>query len=645
MEGYIFKFINFFEGWKPRYAIVKDYKLEMGFKKDEPTKKVYSIINLKVVPKDKCEFILDLGSKKLQLKAYTEIERNGWVNYIKDKQLQYTLEGQLKNSNEKNLQINGYSELGVESDMRKPRKESANYYECSVQDSLLNIQKYILSMNGMLSNFHEYIYDGRSQDVELLKIYEQFILLRSNLNNSFEELANALPSDNEEKEDRNEDMEMQEKLRNSLHPINETPIKFEEVEKKRLGEAELKSKIYTPIKLSRLNSCNLLRTEILSRLFQYIISQPFELNSIVYDPRTSLNVSLKYRDDLPSIIIANVSNNDPFRYCVPLTNLQREVEPLQYYNLLDIAEQQKSSLMKMAYVCAYIVAEASINLNRILGPVESQMGETFQFVDNKLGFRAFAEQVSESISALTVESDRIFIFGNVSQSQTFSMLKGAIETKYSCQRNLLFIDRKLSKVNNHYILKRPNLLIKNIIFGNPQADLIGIVELKELNSKDCSAELKFVEGNSKQQSLVEGKIYGAKGDLEYQIRGSWKDEINLWDASGANQIANLWRIDITNKLSSSNSEGRYSITNYGYNLNYLPEVLKSSIISTDSRFNVTIRLLESNDIEEYKRLSSDSVASHKEFFIPKYFMSDNSDSELPVLYYPIVDFYRAKAFD
>lgn len=650
MEGYIFKFVNFFEGWKPRYAIIRDYKLEMGFKKDEPAKKVYSLINLKVISKDKCEFILDFGSKiKLELRTYTEIERNGWVNYIKDKQLQYALESRLLQSStdkrRKSSTFNdNYSQFGFDSDFQNPDKGSLSIFENQFQDSVQVICKNILTLNGTLSLFHEYIYNGRSDDTDLLRIYEQLIVLRLNLQNSMEDLITTIPRDILEKEKKKSEREMDEKPRESMLPLIKKSSHDEE-KRISLSPAKKVNKIYTPVKLSRLSSSNLLRTEILNRIFEYVIKQPFELNSVSYYPRTSLEVCLKYRDDLTNVLVSNISDQDPFCYYVPLSSLQREIEPFQYFGLLDMAEQQNSSTRKMAYICAFVIAEASINLNRILDPIEANIGETYQFEDKKLGFRAFLEQVSHTEKALMIESENLFLFGNINQIRTFSILKGAIETKYSSQRNLLFIDRKLSKIKNHYLLKRPNLIIKNLIFGSPQADLIGILEIKEFINQDCRAELKFIEGNSKQQSYVEGKIFNSNGEVEFQIKGSWKDKIDLWDANGTNQILNLWRIGIDHKSSASKKDGSYSITEYGCNLNYFPKEVNNSILASDSRFNMKVKCLERNDIEEYRRLSKESMIRSSEVCFPKYFNSDDNDSGLPLLYFPVIDFYRSKAFD
>lgn len=665
MEGYLFKLVNFFEGWKPRYAIIKGYRMEMGLKKEDTAKKIYNLITLKVVPKDKCEFTLDLGAKKLQLKAYTEVERNAWVNSIKDKQLQYTLESQQGNIKDENnwemISERGSISVNNLQNKRLSRESVGGLVkDSSLQDSLYFLQKYILSMNGTLNSFHEYIYNKQIQDPEILKIYEQLILLKSNLRNTMEDLISSIPSEILEKSDfeinGSSSQERYEKEINlkkresnvSMLSSNTNEISlFRNLQEDTDNLSPLKSKtqIYTSIKLSRLNSSTIMDQELLSKIYKYATEQSFLLDSKKYEVRASIKTELKYPDDFSNKLVSvATSEKEVYQYREPLTNLQKEAESLQFYYLLDLAHQQKTNWLKMAYVCAFIVAEASLNINRILKPVEADLGETYQVVDDIQSFRFFAEQVSisPSTSALTVESERIFIFGSSNFSQTFSLLKGQIEHKFNCNKNLLFLDRKQGRVDNHYLLKKPNFLVKNLIFGRPTTDLIGSLEIKDFLNQDVTALLDFNEGNNRRNSSVEGTIMGPNGKIEYIIRGTWKEEINLYDASGINLIHNLWKMSSSQQINNMTNEGAYSLSSYGCNLNNLPIEMNTEILPTDSRFNQKARALENNDIEKYKELTIDvaKLKSKGDLYSPNYFESVNIiDTSI---YFPKRDYYRQK---
>lgn len=82
MEGYIYKWTNIISGFKPRYALIKDGKLELSAFKDDPSKKIYDLSNCTLLEEKKNHFSIEIKEKKISFKTYSEYEKTEWIKAI-----------------------------------------------------------------------------------------------------------------------------------------------------------------------------------------------------------------------------------------------------------------------------------------------------------------------------------------------------------------------------------------------------------------------------------------------------------------------------------------------------------------------------------------------------------------------------------
>lgn len=70
MEGYVFKWVNFIKGWKPRYMVLEQESLSYSKNKNEvPKKKKMNLRDIKITDeKKKKHFLIEFQEKKIYFK-------------------------------------------------------------------------------------------------------------------------------------------------------------------------------------------------------------------------------------------------------------------------------------------------------------------------------------------------------------------------------------------------------------------------------------------------------------------------------------------------------------------------------------------------------------------------------------------------
>jgi hypothetical protein len=81
MEGYVFKWVNFIKGWKPRYMVLDQECLYYSKNKNEqPKKKKMNLGDLKITDeKKKKHFLIEFQEKKIYIKTNTDDEKKAWI--------------------------------------------------------------------------------------------------------------------------------------------------------------------------------------------------------------------------------------------------------------------------------------------------------------------------------------------------------------------------------------------------------------------------------------------------------------------------------------------------------------------------------------------------------------------------------------
>jgi hypothetical protein len=83
MEGYVFKWINFIKGWKPRYLQLDKNNLYMSKKKDDQNEQIELKTAKIISEKKKKQFCIEIKPNKLiYLKTNTENEKTLWVSAL-----------------------------------------------------------------------------------------------------------------------------------------------------------------------------------------------------------------------------------------------------------------------------------------------------------------------------------------------------------------------------------------------------------------------------------------------------------------------------------------------------------------------------------------------------------------------------------
>jgi len=98
----------------------------------------------------------------------------------------------------------------------------------------------------------------------------------------------------------------------------------------------------------------------------------------------------------------------------PLSMLQKLCENFQYADLLNRAAEETNPHLRLAYVACFNIAGLTMNIHRAKKLFNPILFETYEYIDNNLNYRFFAEQVSHhpAISAFFAEGKGWNIYSN-----------------------------------------------------------------------------------------------------------------------------------------------------------------------------------------------------------------------------------------
>jgi hypothetical protein len=355
-----------------------------------------------------------------------------------------------------------------------------------------------------------------------------------------------------------------------------------------------------------------------ARSLSMVMSDFFDPN-YKFKPRTALPAVIKGSNSMVSDMIKSLTKEKislPIYYNEPLSMLQRQCEQFQYSYLLSQASSLSDQYLRLAHIAGFIVSSISLNINRILKPFNPILGETFEFIDNQLKYRFFAEQVSHNppISAYIAESEEFVVYGDTRCKNKFKLLKGALELTFNSKTNLLF-----KNLNENYTYNKPTVYLKGLIMGSIRYDFTEIVTIENQENKNIKATIDFFEEGRKSKPLgyFEGKILDGNKTV-YLIKGNWNSNLYITDPDGNNK-QEIWTIKNDPFITNKDTINNYLISEYACNLNYLPESgdLKSCLPPTDSRLRPDQKALELRNLDlatsEKVRIENMQRARHRMF--------------------------------
>ncbi|KRX06582.1 hypothetical protein PPERSA_13061 [Pseudocohnilembus persalinus] len=199
----------------------------------------------------------------------------------------------------------------------------------------------------------------------------------------------------------------------------------------------------------------------------------------------------------------------------PLSMLQKMAEIFQNFNLLNLADQQQDSALRMAYVMGFAVSYFSTQLNRKKKPFNPLLHETYELINKDFTF--VSEQVSHHppISAAVCFNNHFEFNANSQSSTTFGGMN--MEIKPLSKR---FIH--LKKHNDHFEYEQCTSYIKNIVIGSMYTDSYGNMPFKNTSTQETGlVTLKEKSWNGSGQYELSGHIKNSAGQELYSIKGKW----------------------------------------------------------------------------------------------------------------------------
>ena len=311
--------------------------------------------------------------------------------------------------------------------------------------------------------------------------------------------------------------------------------------------------------------------------------------SYIFEKRTKLDKNIELNNNMIPEIVKLISSGQkvlPIQFNEPLNTLQKECERFIYSPLLNQASDEKNPEMKFALIAAFITAEMSLSIGRILKPMIPLVGETYEYVDNNLKYRFFAEEVQRlpgHISAFIVEGEKWKYWGDNRNTSSFRFFSGAYGVDFGNKIHLDLLNENKENSFDRFIYNRPSALLKGILINKLHYDYSGEINIISPDYPNILCKIEYISDYN-EEGIIKGNIVKGDniddGELIYKIGGNWKKEIYITDKDDNNK-----KILFTVKEQDffKNSVEKYVIPEYCCNLNYLPDKLKEFIPVSDTR--------------------------------------------------------------
>jgi hypothetical protein len=325
----------------------------------------------------------------------------------------------------------------------------------------------------------------------------------------------------------------------------------------------------------------------------------------------------------------------------PTTFLQRLCEMMEYYELLDWADQQQDSCHRMAFVAAFIATKLNVNC-RTQKPFNPFLGETFEHVTPK--FKFVGEQVKHHppVGTSVSETDHFVYFQEQGLVTKFAVNSLAGESRG-------FQHLYLKKSGDHYSWSGIKSMVHNAVIGKMWIDHFGDCEIVNYKTKEkCRLEFRKCGWFSKGRYEVRGWILNASGETKMTLVGKWNDAIyasvekpnpiqpspeTLKSAEGKALPSNVDKgsdvVPIWINRTQFVERGSWNLPEFAHTLNELDENMRKYLPKTDSRLRPDRIALEKRDLsvagsekrrmEQKQRDQRKSRESKGEKWAPRHF--------------------------
>ncbi|KAJ1667940.1 Oxysterol-binding protein 3 [Coemansia sp. RSA 1813] len=331
-----------------------------------------------------------------------------------------------------------------------------------------------------------------------------------------------------------------------------------------------------------------------------------------YEPRTSLpaessevNVSLisilrkNVGKDLTSIAMPLIMNE-------PVNALQGLCEELMYNRLLQKADEMNDSLDRLMYVAAFAISTLSSKKHRAeRKPFNPLLGETYEMVDPRSGYRFVSEKVSHHPPVMACFAD----------SPSYRFWQDSSGKSKFWGKSMEFIQTsnvhiELLKHRDHFTYCKPSALVRGLITGNRTVDFTGEMTITNHSTGDqCTVNFKEAGMFSSSNDMVECYLYrGSTGDskVERVLRGSWSSHLRF--EKSPTQAETLW----TAVSLPPDSENYYRFSYFTMRLNELVPGTLQDLPHTDTRFRPDQRAYEEGRIDDAEETKHELEEAQRE---------------------------------
>jgi hypothetical protein len=354
-----------------------------------------------------------------------------------------------------------------------------------------------------------------------------------------------------------------------------------------------------------------------------------------FQKRTKLDKKISVNNNMIPEIVKLISSGQkvlPIQFNEPLNTLQRECERFIFCSFLDKASEEKKPEMKFALISAFITAEMSMSIGRILKPMIPLVGETFEYVDNNLHYRFFAEEVQRMpghISAFIVEGKKWKYWGDNRNTASFRFFSGAYGVDFGNKIHLELVNEDKENKIDKFLYNRPSTLLKGILTNKLHYDYNGEINITSPDYPNIFCKIEYISDYN-EEGIIKGEIVKGEnidnGDIIYKIGGNWKKEIYITDSDDNNKNV---LFTVNEEEFFKNSVEKYIIPEYCCNLNYLPDELKEIIPVSDTRNRPDQKEYEIGSTEKSQELK----AIIEEMQVYKQDILDKSNKEHQPIYF------------
>ncbi|KAH8738884.1 hypothetical protein FG386_000750 [Cryptosporidium ryanae] len=249
-------------------------------------------------------------------------------------------------------------------------------------------------------------------------------------------------------------------------------------------------------------------------------------------PRFSLWGSIKesISKDISRITI-------PIQFNEPTSLLQRLAEDFMYSSIIEKASSLNQSIDRLREVTIFSITPYASSVGRVYKPFNPLLGETFEF--SHRGFRFIAEQVGHHppVTAFHVEHHPTALSTDIPKighnDESLYSVWGQVgnKSRFTGQSLELAVignvNVKINGKNDHFSFNKPKLLIHNIIFGKIWLEIVGITTIVNHSTSEFSlVEYQKSGWFSNDLFNIRGLVFNKYAIPIYKIGGKW--DTNIW---------------------------------------------------------------------------------------------------------------------